>query len=113
MIGSRSPIIRIGRVVARIGLLVVGRVVTIGPVVAVVDGFALFLLDISRRRSSEAAETARSLLLETERNQWIAIGEQRERRRIVDWLRSASNGSETFKYARLFAGEIEAKEHMK
>ncbi|CAN7425189.1 bifunctional diguanylate cyclase/phosphodiesterase [Pseudoxanthomonas sp. LjRoot143] len=29
--------------------------------------FVLFLLDISRRRSSEAAETARSLLLETER----------------------------------------------
>ena len=29
--------------------------------------FVLFLLDLSRRRSSEAAETARSLLLETER----------------------------------------------
>ena len=36
-----------------------------------------------------------------------------ERAAIVEWLRTASNGSETTKYANVFADEIEAGEHLK
>ena len=41
------------------------------------------------------------------------LGAEDERLRIVEYLRSASNGSETVKYGNLFAEEIEAKEHLK
>lgn len=51
-----------------------------------------------------------ALLLETERNQWISIGEQRERRRIVDWLRLNSTPHNDIDE---WADEIEAKEHLK
>ena len=36
-------------------------------------------------------------------------GYQAAVRDIVEWLRSATNGNDTIKYARLFADEIEAK----
>lgn len=36
-----------------------------------------------------------------------------ERAKVVAYLRSASNGSETVKYGNLFADEIEAGEHLK
>jgi hypothetical protein len=38
---------------------------------------------------------------------------EQERAKIVAWLRGASNGDETIKYASLFADEIEAGEHLK
>ena len=38
-----------------------------------------------------------------------ATGYQAAVREIVAWLRSATNGDETIKYANVFADEIEAK----
>lgn len=40
-------------------------------------------------------------------------GAEHECAKIVAWLRRASNGDETIKYASLFADEIEAGEHLK
>jgi len=36
-----------------------------------------------------------------------------ERAAIVAWLRTANNGSETIKYANVFADEIEEGSHLK
>lgn len=38
------------------------------------------------------------------------VGAEKATKQIVEWLRSASNGGETIKFANLFADEIEAGE---
>ena len=43
----------------------------------------------------------------------IETGRKLEREAIVKWLRSASNGDETIKFANLFADEIKAGKYLK
>ena len=56
-----------------------------------------------------------ALLLETERNQWISIGEQRERRRIIAWLqeRDGLNDFYSVLHRKRLSERIEEKEHLK
>lgn len=65
-----------------------------------------------KRRKLEIYDDAR-IVAERHREKGREEGAAEERAKIVAYLRSASNGSETVKYGNLFADEINAKEHLK